>query len=265
MPQVRWVHSLLAGVETLVQVSKDCEGINDVSVSNARGAFSEPLAEWCLATMLFFNKQIPRIQANQKTRNWERFGMNELRGQTVGFIGFGDIALTTAQLCRAFVMRVIACRRALGGYGDELADELYVFPLGRKTPDHRAVFEDSDFVVCLLPETPHTNNFCGAEEFAAMKDTGVFISLGRGTNVDEQALVEALQGDIIAGAALDVFQREPLPASSELWDCKNLLLNPHNAAHVPSAMGQAWGVYLKNFECFRNGQKFPTVSIEHGY
>merc|ERR1711879_730978 len=119
----------------------------------------------------------------------------------------GDIGQTTARLCKALGMKIIAPRNSRGAAGNELADEVYVTGEGAAK---QSVFEKADFVICSLPGGASTNKFCGRTEFNAMKSTAVFISLGRGTCVDEGELVQALKGNQIAGAALDVFAVEPL-------------------------------------------------------
>ena len=123
--RLRWIHSLAAGVEGLVPVLNSLPGGPDIPLTNAKGAFSRSLAEYSLAAMLHFNKQIPRLQGNRSTKTWDKFIMNELHGQTVGFLGFGDIAQCTARLCKAFGMRILAWRNTRGASGEELADEVF--------------------------------------------------------------------------------------------------------------------------------------------
>merc|ERR1719203_1572656 len=176
--------------------------------------------------------------------------MNELHGKTVGFVGFGDIAQATARLCRALGMRVLALRQTRDAPGNELADEVCVTgedPAGAKL----RIFRESDFVLCSLPGGPATHLFCGEPEFFAMKDSAVFISIGRGTCVDERALVQVLQSQRIAGAALDVFYSEPLAGDSPLWDCKNLLISPHNADLTVTYIKQSWDVFNRRLDQFR--------------
>ena len=125
MTRLKWIHSLAAGVDTLVPVLNSLPGGSEIPLTNAKGAFSRSLAEYSLAAMLHFNKQIPRLQKNRTTKTWDKFIMNELHGQTVGFIGFGDIAQCTARLCKAFGMRILAWRNTRGASGEELADEVF--------------------------------------------------------------------------------------------------------------------------------------------
>jgi len=112
------------------------------------------------------------------------------------------------------------------------------------------VFGAADYVVCSLPGTPGTYHACGAAEFAAMKASGVFVSIGRGSCVDEAALIEVLRSGKIAGAALDVFEKEPLPPESPLWDCDRLLLSPHNADLTETYMAMAWGSFLEKLAAY---------------
>merc|ERR1719440_393390 len=202
--------------------------------------------------MLHFNKQIPRLQQQKKTRNFEKFIMSELHGKTVGFVGFGDIAQTTVPFCRAFGMRVVALRQSKNSSGNDLADKIYYTGLGASPDGDQKLdlFREADYVVCSLPGGAPTKHFCGKEEFAAMKETGIFISIGRGTCVDEAALVEALKEGKIAGAALDVFEKEPLPQESPLWTCEGILLSPHNADLTATYIKQSWDVFLSKREAF---------------
>jgi len=267
-PRVRWVHSLAAGVDTVVPVMRALPKGPETPLTNAKGAFSRSLAEYALAAMLHFNKQVPRLQQARQSRTWEKFVMAELHGRTVGFVGFGDIAQATARLCRAFGMRVLALRNTRGLAGNDLADVVYYASDTEAGAGRLELFGASDFVVCSLPGGPGTKNACGRAEFAAMKPAGVFISMGRGTCVDEEALVEALQGRRIAGAALDVFATEPLPPESPLWDCENLLLSPHNADNTADYMRLTWDVFLRRLAEFSDpGFKgfAEVVDLAKGY
>lgn len=249
-PKVRWVHSMSAGVDTIVPVLNGLPRGPATPLTNAKGAFSRSLAEYSLAAMLHFNKQIPRLQQNRVTKTWDKFIMGELHGQTVGFVGFGDIAQTTARLCKALGMRVVAFRQSRGASGSELADVVRYADEGPEGSAKQSVFRESDYVICSLPGGPKTYRACGAADFAAMKPTAVFISIGRGTCVDEGALIYALRAGKIAGAALDVFEKEPLPPDSPLWGCDNLLLSPHNADLTATYMRCTWEVFLEKAAAF---------------
>jgi len=265
-PKVRWVHSMAAGVDTLVPILKELPRGSEVPLTNAKGAFSRSLAEYAIAALLHFNKQVPRLQSNRASKTWDRFTMGELYGQTAGFIGFGDIAQNTAKLCKAFGMRVVAFRNTRGRSGDDLADEVYY--ASENADAKKEVFRNSDFVICSLPGGEQTFHACGAAEFAAMKPSAVFVSMGRGSCVDEAALIEVLRGRNIAGAALDVFEKEPLAQDSPLWECENLLLSPHNADLTAEYMRLTWDLFMGKFKEFAD-PKFQgfssTVDFSKGY
>lgn len=249
--QVRWIHSLAAGVDTLVPVLQQLgDEAQAVPLTNAKGAFSRSLAEYAVAAVMHFNKQITRLQANRVSRNWEKFIMNEVHGKTCGFIGFGDIAQHTARLCRALGLQVLAWRNRQGLPGNDLADRVTYASDGPQAKQE--VFEQSDFVICSLPGGEATYHACGAAEFAVMKPTAVFISIGRGSCVDETALLEVLKSKKILGAALDVFEKEPLSPESPLWDMENLLLSPHNADLTPTYMSQTWDIFVQKLTDFRS-------------
>ncbi|EER04045.1 Glyoxylate reductase, putative, partial [Perkinsus marinus ATCC 50983] len=190
MDKLSWVHSLSAGVDSLVPVLVSDNLADKITLTNARGAFSKSLAEYSLMCMLHFNKKVPMLQRLQKDKVWRKFRMPVLRGKTVGFVGFGSIAQETAKVCRPLGMRILALRSRIDdGPGSDLADE--VLNSGVLEQKNK-LFRESDFVICSLPGTPSTRHFCGSHEFALMRPTSVFISIGRGVCVDEVALYKAL-------------------------------------------------------------------------
>ena len=157
-------------------------------------------------------------------------------------------------------MKVAALRSNPGKPGSDLADKVY-------SPEQKQeMLADADFVVSVLPGTEATANFFGAAEFASMKPSSVFISVGRGTVVDEDALADALASGSIAGAALDVFKVEPLPADSRLWGCDNLLLTAHNADYTDDYFQLGWDVWRSNFDSLASGGSLVTpVDKASGY
>ena len=271
---IQWVHSLFAGVDALAPFCQShllapgllANNHHGIPLTNGRGAFSESLGEYVIAACLHFNKQVPRCQVNRASKIWDKFVMPTLKGKTIGFLGFGHIGQTTARLAKAFGLRVLALRRNpdKDDEGRALADEV----LGSGSAEaKRRIFSESDFVVSVLPGTPDTLDFCGADEFAAMKPTGVFISVGRGLVVDEEALADALEAGTIAGAALDVFKQEPLPASSRLWGCGDrLLMTAHNADFTSDYFKLGWNIWKANLASFQRMEEFVTlVDKERGY
>jgi len=261
-PGCRWVHAYSAGVDGVAGFVASLPA--HVRVSNGRGAFSSSLGEYVLTAALHFSKQVPRCIANREARRWDKFVMAELRGKTMGFVGFGSIAQAAAKLAAAFGMRSIALRR-----NPELVDELAEVSYG--LGDAEAFYAQSDFVVSTLPATSATRKMIGRAAFKAMRRTAVFISLGRGAVVDEDALAAALtlgpsHPDGIAAAALDVFDQEPLPERSPLWACDNLLVTAHNADFTESYVDEGWRVWRENLLRVQAAQPLATpVDKQAGY
>ena len=221
MPNLKWAHGFYAGVDPIASFAATELAPRGIPLTNGRGAFSSSLAEWALCSAMHFVKQLPRCVENKKAKTWDKFVMGEMRGRTLGLLGAGSIAQATAKLAKAFGMNVVALRR--NARKPEPADNLFDLVLGPYDgpilPAHKAaLLQQSDVVVCTLPGTEQTRHFMSTAEFAAMRDGAVFVSLGRGVAVDEAALDAALRSGRLGGAALDVFETEPLPAHSPLWD-----------------------------------------------
>jgi phosphoglycerate dehydrogenase-like enzyme len=248
---VRWIHSRSAGLDdvlfpALVE--------SPVPLTNGRGVFSRPLAEFAIAAALFFAKDLRRMVRSQTAGRWDQFDVEEIHGKIMGFIGYGDIGRACAKRARAFGMRVAALRRRPELSGDDPLLEK-VFP-----PDGcNELLALSDYVVISAPLTVQTRGLIGEAELDAMKDSAVLINLGRGPVVDEAALIRALQKNWIRGAALDVFDREPLPAGHPFYRLDNVLLSPHCADHTRDWLERAMAFFLVNFERFRKGEPLLNV------
>ena len=223
MPSLSWVHAISAGLDHIWcdELLRD----NNIHVSNTKDIFCHTLAEYVRGACLHFAKDIPQLLAQRQDRQWNRFHMSELRGSTMGIVGYGDIGRSCAKLAKAFGMNVSACRRRLElSPHDEQVDRLF------SPVDIKKVMSSSDYVVVCAPLTADTVDLIGADELASSKKGQVLINIGRGPIINEHALLAALRsGDRIRGCALDVFNQEPLPQSSDLWSAPNVLLSPHNA------------------------------------
>ncbi len=247
---VRWVHSRWAGIEGLLFPALVD---SPATVTNGRGSFSDSLAEWAMAAVLFFAKDLRRMRRSQSAARWDPFDPEWVKGKTLGIVGYGDIGHAAARRARAFDMKVIGLRRRPPQAPDELADE--VWPLERRLE----LMQRSDYVLVATPLTPETRRLIGAAEIGAMKATGVLINVGRGPCLDEAALVAALEAGRIRGAALDVFEKEPLPEGHPLYRLDNVLLSPHCADHVPGWLEDAMRLFLENLERFRRGRPLLNV------
>ncbi len=250
-PRVRWVHSASAGVENILFPALV---ESDVPVTNSRGLFSDALAEFVLAAILLFAKDLPRMLRSREAGRWDPFDSELIQGRWLGILGYGDIGRAIAQRARAFGMRIAALRqRPELSRHDSLVDRL----LG---PDGLGeLLRLADYLVLTLPLTPRTRGLIGEAEIATMKPSAVLINIGRGPVVREQALVRALRERRIRGAAVDVFDTEPLPEGHPFYECDNLLLSPHCADHFPGWKRRAMEFFLENFERFRNGEPLRNV------
>lgn len=251
-PQVRWVHSKAAGLDTVL-FPELVE--SPVPLTNGRGVFSQSLGEFALAAVLYFAKDLRRMVRNQMAGRWEQFDVEEVTGQTAGIVGYGDIGRAAATRLRAMGMRILALRRqgpAIYNV-DPLVDQVY-------GPDRRLeMLARCDYVVVAAPLTPETRGLIGEAEFAAMKANAVVINVGRGPVIDEAAIVKALSEHRIRGAALDVFNREPLPEGHPFYQLENLLLSPHCADHTADWQEQAMRFFVQQFERFRKGEPLLNV------
>jgi len=249
--KVRWVHNLSAGIE-LVTFPELVE--SHVPLTNGRGVFAESLAEFVLASALFFAKELRRMVRNQEARRWETFDVEMLAGRTMGVVGYGEIGRASARLAHASGMHVYALRRRTTlSEADPLLDAIY-------PPDQiRTMLSECDYVVVAAPLTPETRGMIGPREIEAMKANAVVINVGRGPVIDEAALMAALRSGRIRGAALDVFDEEPLPKQHPFWGMPNVLLSPHTADHTKGWVELAMQIFVRNFDHFIKGEPLENV------
>jgi phosphoglycerate dehydrogenase-like enzyme len=251
-PRVRWIHSRSAGLDGVLFAALV---ESPVPLTNGRGVFSQSLGEFALGAMLYFAKDFRRMNRNQEAGRWEPFDIVEISGQTVGILGYGDIGRAVASRVRPMGMRVLAVKR----HGPSLynVDPLVhqIFPPDKRTE----MLAQSDYVVAAAPLTPETRGMIGEAEFQAMKPTAVVINIGRGPVIDEAAMLRALGSKHIKGAALDVFDTEPLPQGHPYYSMENILLSPHCADHTPDWTQQGMRFFLSQFERFSQGKPLENV------
>jgi len=256
--RVRWVHVLWAGVEKILSPELIA---SPVPLTNGRGVFRNSLAEFALASILYFAKDFRRLVRNQEAGRWEQFDVTEVRGQVFGVVGYGEIGRAAASLAHAIGMRVHAVRRRAGGSSSEpIVERLY------SPSELHEMLPECDYVLVATPLTDETRGMIGEAEFAVMKPSAVIINVGRGPVIVESALIEALEHDKIKGAALDVFDTEPLPTRHSFYRLSNVLLSPHSADHTVGWINLAMDLFIANFELFRNGQPLKNIVDKHaGY
>ena len=251
-PNLRWVHSRSVGLErTLFPELLE----SPVPLTNGSGVFSASLGEFTLAAILYFAKDFRRMVRNQQAGVWEAFDVMPVSGQTVGIIGYGDIGRAIGARVRPMGMRVLAVKRnasSLTG-ADPVVEQIY-------RPEQRIeMISLCDYVVVAAPLTSETRGMIGEQEFAAMKPTAVVINVGRGPVTDEAALVSALSNGQIKGAALDVFDHEPLPQAHPFYKLENVLLSPHCADHTPDWLDNAMRFFIAQFERLREDEPLLNV------
>jgi phosphoglycerate dehydrogenase-like enzyme len=248
---------------------------SDVAVTTSSGIHAPNIAEYVLAMMLAFAHRLPLMLAYQAraewpSQRWQKFAVPELRQATVGVIGYGSIGREVGRLAHAFGMRVLGLRRAVGVDQPpeyelpELAGRPGAEPDLMLTPDRLAeMLAASDYVVLALPHTPATHHFIDEAALRAMKPSALLVNIGRGALVDEVALVRALREGWIAGAALDVFEQEPLPADSPLWKMDNVIISPHIAGFTPRYDERAAALFAENLHRYLAGE--PLLNqVERG-
>jgi phosphoglycerate dehydrogenase-like enzyme len=251
-PSVRWIHSRSAGLERTLFPELIA---SDVIMTNGSGVFSPSLGEFALAAILYFAKDFRRMIRNQMAGKWEPFDILPVSGQTVGIVGYGDIGRAVASRVRAMGMNVLAVKRhaSTQNNSDPFAQRIY-------TPDQRlAMLPQCDYMVVAAPLNGETVGLINRAEFAAMKPTAVIINVGRGPVIDERAMINALSQNKIKGAALDVFDEEPLPANHPFYKLENVLLSPHCADHTPDWLDNAMHFFLAQFEKFQRAEPLLNV------
>jgi phosphoglycerate dehydrogenase-like enzyme len=249
--QVRWVHSLSAGVENVLTAEMLT---SPVPLTNARGVFAESLGEFVIAAALFFAKDFRRMRRSQAAGKWDQFDVEVLYRQSMAIVGYGEIGRAAARRAKAMGMKVYATRRRPELLKDDpLVDEGF-------SPDDRAeMISRADYIVAAAALTPETRGLIGEKEIGAMKRSAVVMNVGRGPVIDEAALVRALQENRIAGAALDVFDKEPLPPGHPFWGMDQVLLSPHTADHTEGWLNDATEFFIANFHRFAKGEPLQNI------
>ena len=249
--KLRWIHSVSAGVEGLLFPELVD---HPATFTNGRGAYKRSLAEFVIAGAMYFAKNMPRLLADQKAHKWEQFYMEELYGTTMGIVGYGEIGRASAEKAKAFGMKVLALRRRPElSTSDPLVDRVYTHG------ELHQMLALCDYIVVAAPNAPGTFGLIGEAEFAVMKPNAVIMNVGRGPVIVESAMIHALATNKIRGAALDVFDEEPLPAGHPLFDLPNVLISPHSADRVTGWLEIAVEVFLDNFEHFEKGEELMNV------
>ena len=257
-PNLRWIHSVSAGIERVAIPGVTARGL---TVTNGRGVFSRPIAEYVVMMLLAVARRLPQLLELQRERTWQPLGGRELSGLTLGILGFGSIGAEVAALLAPFGTRILATRRhPERGPGDAPNVEL----LGHdRLPE---LLSQADVVLLALPLTAATAGVIGSEALRQMRREAWLINIARGRLVDEGALRDALATGSIAGAVLDVFDQEPLPIDSPLYDAPNLILTPHTSWATDRVADRSIDLFADNLRRYLGGQPLlNVVDLEAGY
>jgi phosphoglycerate dehydrogenase-like enzyme len=241
--RLRWIQALSAGVD---HYDRDALVDRGIALTNASGVHAEPLAEQVLGYLLTFERNLHEFARNQHRGVWQRNGGGELRDRTVGIVGVGAIGTRVAELASAFDSTVLGTKRDPTDVPSVL-DGVY-------GPDGLwELLERADYLVVACPLTDETRGLIGTDQLRVLSEDAVVVNIARGEIIDQDALVAALQARTIRGAALDVFEDEPLPSDSPLWDLPNAVVTPHVGGSTPHYLERCADLFVENYERFRAG------------
>jgi len=262
-PLLRWVHSATAGVERVLTPASRARGL---VITNARGVFSRPIAEYVMLMILSAARRLPQLLELQAERTWQPLEARELRDLTVGIVGLGSIGRAVGALATAFGCRVMATRRRpeAGAEGhDGAGDEPFLgrLMLDRVLPPEQLpdLLAECDFVVLAAPLTDDTRGLISDDAIARMRPGAWVINVARGELVDERALTRALRDGRLGGAVLDTFLEEPLPANSPLYDVPNLIITPHTAWSSTRVLERSVDLFAENLRRYAEGRSLVNV------
>lgn len=276
-PHLRWIQLHSAGVNHAMREPILQSG--DIEVTTVSGIHAVPMSEFSIAMMLAFAYNMPKMFELQGQGKWldnrdDFFKPTPLRGQTLGIVGYGSIGRELARAADGLGMQVLATKRDVMHPAD---DEIYAepgtgdkngeIPMRLYPPEALAsMAKECDFLVITVPLTDSTRHMVDATVLKAMKKTAVLVNVARGAVVDEAALIEALQARKIGGAALDVFEQEPLPADSPLWKLDNVILTSHISGNFSRYDESAAELFKENLERYLdNLPLINRVQRERGY
>jgi phosphoglycerate dehydrogenase-like enzyme len=262
-PRLRWVHSASAGVErVLTPLSRE----RGLVITNARGVFSRPIAEYVLLMILAISRRLPQLLELQRERTWQPLEGAELRDVTVGIVGLGSIGRAVAALASPFGCRIIALRRHGHQRPVPAAPDGDEPPAGDMRVDRvlgpdalPELLAESDFVVLAAPLTPETENLIDAVALARCKPGAWLINIARGGLIDERALLRALDDGPLGGAVLDAFRNEPLPPSSPFYDRPNVIVTPHTSWSSGRVLDRSIELFCTNLRRYADGQPLLNV------
>lgn len=277
-PMLRWIQLNSAGLERAMQHPVVKTGA--VQVTSASGIHAQQIANYCLMMMLAFNYKLPAMMRYQQRAEWpdDKFSIFkpvDMAKQTLGLVGYGSIARELARLAQTLGMRVLATKRDIKKTAETRTDYVQegtgdsdgsiperIYP-SETLP---SMVGECDYLVVTVPLTDQTRHMVDAAVLDAMKPNAVLINIARGAVVDEQALIHALQTGTIGGAGLDVFEKEPLPADSPLWQMDNVIISPHVSGNSDDYLDKAADLFAENLKRYLDNKPlYNQLDRDEGY
>jgi phosphoglycerate dehydrogenase-like enzyme len=250
-PNVRWIQATSSGIGQRVKRYGYDRNMPETIFTTARGVHAQPLAEYCLLSMLMWSKNLLHIQNEQRHKRWERYATTDLAGRCLGIVGVGAVGREVARVARAMRMFVIGVDQQCAGVEPSSLNVDELHPPAELHP----VLKRVEFLVLSIPHTPETEKMIGEKELAILPKGAVLINIGRGPVVDEKALIEALSSGHLGHAFLDVFEEEPLPKESPLWDMPNVLVSPHSVSTSDRENGRITDLFCENLRRYLAGKE----------
>lgn len=246
-----WVQSMSSGVEDLPLKSlRD----RQIIITSARGVQAGPIAEYVVGMLLYFAKRLSYFQMMQNARVWDaQTDTGEIDGKVLGVLGTGSIGQAIARRAAAFGMTLIGVNQ--NGHPVPGFERVYA------VDDVQTMLAMCDYICAALPSTAQTRGLIGPQSIAAMKDGAYFINVGRGDLVLDDALVDAIRSGKLGGAALDVFNDEPLPVHHPFWSLESVILTPHVASRTADYIPRVLDLFLANFRCFQDGRYEDMMNL----
>lgn len=257
---LKWIHASFAGVDKLVDIPNIKDG--SIILTNSSGAFGITISEHVIAVLLMLMRRMTEYYDLQNKHEWKMIGqIKSIMNSTITVVGLGDIGQNVAKRLKAMGAKIIGVRKKIN-LKPEFVDEIY--------PSDKLIeaIKGADAVVLCLPQTEETKNILGKNEIEAMKSDALLINIGRGTAIDQDELLKALNDVKIGGAALDVFTHEPLPLNNPLWNAKNTIITPHVSGNMslPLTCDIAVDLFCKNLENYAKKENLEhVVDVKKGY
>ncbi|MGD0477328.1 MAG: D-2-hydroxyacid dehydrogenase [Nitrososphaerales archaeon] len=258
----RWLHIMSAGVDEYLAMEA-VRSKESLVLTNSAGAYGIQISEHVFAVILALSRRMKEVLRNQEHRRWEvpkddEGGLREIYGMTMAIVGLGHVGLEIARRANGFGIHVLGVRRdasselKIPGYGEYIDEILIARDLDRAVAT-------SDIIVDSLPLTPETKGLFDSARFQSFKKGAIFINVGRGPTVIEKDLTKALQDGVLGGAALDVFEEEPLPGNSPLWKMENVIITPHCSGTSDNSLLRAVAILDDNLERYSRGETLCNI------